>query len=291
MPTSKKKWFCEGAVPGKRLGTMKFCFSIKKTIFKGKTPFQKVLIFDNPVYGRVFVLDGIVQLSEKDEFIYHEMITHPILFSHPNPKKVLIVGGGDGGVLREVLKHPVKEVYLVDIDKKIIELSKKYLPFVSKSAFKNKRVKIFIDDGLDFIKNFKIFFDIVIIDSNDPVGPSLALFSVKFYKDIFKALKKDGIMIAQVGSFLDFENLIKKIFRKLKNIFPFAQTYKLTMPSYHCGEYCFIGASKKINLAKVNFNRIEKRFRMLQRKSKFNYYSPEIHRASMLLPKTWQIKK
>ena len=118
-----KKWFCEEVVPGKRLGKIKHCFSIDRLIFKGKSLHQEILVFDNAVYGRIFVLDGIVQLSEKDEYIYHEMLVHPILFSHPNPKRILIVGGGDGGALREVLKHRVKEVWLVDIDKKVIEIS------------------------------------------------------------------------------------------------------------------------------------------------------------------------
>ena len=286
MPIFKQKWFCEDTVPGKRFGKIKHCFLIDKIVFQGKSPYQDILIFDNPVYGRIFVLDGIVQLSEADEHIYHEMITHPILFSHPNPKKVLIVGGGDGGALREALKHPVKEVYLVDIDKKIIEISKKYLPFVSKGAFEDKRLKLFIGDGFEFIKKFKDYFDVVIIDSNDPVGPSLALYSANFYKEVFKALKENGVMIAQVGSFLDFDNLIKKIFLKLKKIFPSVQIYRLTMPSYHCGEYCFIGASKKINLEKVNFRKIEKRFKKLKKKLK--YYSPEIHQSSLVLPKIWK---
>jgi len=278
MPTSK--WFCEGTVPGKRLDKIKHCFLIDKLVFKGKTSYQDILIFDNPIYGRVFVLDGIVQLSEKDEFIYHEMIAHPVLFSHPNPERVLIAGGGDGGSLREVLKHPVKEVYLVDLDKKVIEISAKYLPFVSKGAFFNKRLKLFIGDAKAFIKEYKDFFDLVIVDSNDPVGPSLALYSTNFYKNIFRALKKDGIIITQVGSFLDFQNLIKPIFLKLKKIFPYVQPYKLTMPSYHCGEYCFVGASKKIDLSKVNLKKIKKRFK---------YYSPEIHKQSMVLPKIWKL--
>jgi spermidine synthase len=296
MPTSKK-WFCEGTVPGKRLGKIKHCFLIDKLQFQGKTPYQDVLIFDNAIYGRVVVLDGIIQLSERDEFIYHETISHPILFSHPNPQKILIIGGGDGGVLREVLKHPVKEVYLVDIDKKAVEIFKKYIPFVSKGSFRDKRAKIFIEDGRKFIKNFQNFFDVVIIDSNDPMGPSLPFFSGKFYKDVAKALKKNGIMVTLIGSFLDFETLIKKTVKKLKTIFPKIQLYRAAIPSYHCGDFCFIGASKIIDLKKVNFKKIEKRFKTLARSPKlrskfgvvFQHYSPEIHRASMTLPKVWRI--
>jgi len=288
MPISKK-WFCEGSVPGKRLGKVKHCFLMDKLVFKGKTPYQDILILDNAVYGRVVVLDGIVQFSEKDEFIYHETISHPILFSHPNPRKVLIVGGGDGGVLREVLKHPVKEVYLVDIDKKAAEIFKKYAPFVSQNSFGDKRAKVFFEDGRRFIKNFSDFFDVVIVDSNDPAGPSLPLFSGNFYKDVAKALKKDGMMVTLVGSFLDFETLIKATVGKLKNVFPRVQLYRTSIPCYHCGDFCFIGSSKKIDLAGVDLKKIEKRFKKIKIKEKFEYYSPKIHSAIMSLPKIWQI--
>lgn len=283
----KKKWFCEGTVPGKRFGKIEHCFLIDKLVFKGKTPYQDVLIFDNPIYGRIVVLDGIVQLSERDEYIYHEMISHPVLFSHPNPKKILIVGGGDGGALREVLRHPVKEVYLVDIDRKAMEIFKKYIPFVSRGSFRDKRAKIFFENGKEFIKRYKDFFDIVIVDSNDPMGPSLPLFSTKFYRNISQALKKDGAMVTLIGSFLDFETLIKRTVRKLKNIFPNVQLYRAAIPSYHCGDFYFIGASKKIDLSKVDFKKIEKRFKKIKKKLK--YYSPEIHQASMVLPKIWQL--
>lgn len=288
MPISKK-WFCEGAVPGKRFGKIKHCFLMDKLVFKGKTPYQDVLIFDNPIYDRVLVLDGIVQLSEKDEFIYHETISHPILFSHPNPQRVLIVGGGDGGALREVLKHPVKEVYLADIDKKAAEIFKKYLPFVSKGSFKDKRVKVFFEDGAKFIKNFHNFFDIIIIDSNDPVGPSLTFFSDRFYKDVAETLKKEGMVVTLIGSSLDFETLIKKNVKKLKAVFPKVQLYRAAIPSYHCGDFCFIGASKKIDLGKIDLKKTKKRFKKIERKNQFKYYSPEIHFAAMTLPKTWKI--
>lgn len=196
----------------------------------------------------------------------------------------MIVGGGDGRVLREVLKHPVKGVYLVEIDRKVVEVSKKYLPSVSKGAFNDERVKIFIEDGASFIKKFKDYFDVVIIDSTSPVGPSLSLYSSKFYKRVFRALKRDGMMMIQIGSFLDFQNLIKPTFLKLKKIFPYVQIYKLTIPSYHCGEYCFIGASKKINLNKINFKRLKEKFKNLQKKVDFKYFSPDICLASMILP-------
>ena len=284
----KKIWFCEQGACEKRNKAVKHCLSIDKLIYTKKTNYQKIVIFDNSFYGRVLVLDGIFQLSEKDEFVHHEMITHPFLFSHPNPERVLIIGGGDGGALREVLRHPVKEVYLVDIDKKMIEISQKYLPFVSKGAFKDKRVKVFFENGSEFIKNKRLqnFFDVVIIDSNDPIGPSLALFSKEFYKDVFQILKKDnGIMVTLVGLFLDSKDLIKKIVNKIGSVFSKIQLYRAAVPVYYCGDFCYIGASKKIALKKNDFKKIKIRFKVLQKKGKFKYYSPEIHFASMILPK------
>ncbi len=292
MPISNRRWFCEETVPGARHRKIRHCFLIDKLVFKGKTPYQDILIFDNSIYGRVLVLDGIVQLSERDEFIYHEMISHPVLLSHPKPENILIIGGGDGGVLREVLKHPVKKVDLVEIDKKVIEISKKYLKFICKNSFSDKRAKIYNLPGEKFIKKNKNFYDIVIIDCTNfgEGGLSNLLYSIKFYKDIFFTLKKEGIMITLGASFFDFENFIKKIFKRLKKVFPSVAIFRFCMPSYHCGEYSFIAGSKKINLEKVDFGKVEKRFNKIAKKHKFLYYSPKIHQSSIVLPKIWQIK-
>lgn len=285
----EKKWFCEDAVPGKRFGKIRHCFLMENLIFKGKSKYQEILIFDNHIYGRILALDGIVQFSQKDEHIYHEMIVHPIFFSHPKAKKILIIGGGDGGVLREVLKHKIKKVWLVEIDKKVVQVSKKYLPFVSQGAFEHKSLKIFFQDGAKFIKNKKNFFDIVIVDSTDPMGKAISLFSDNFYKNVFESLKKDGMAMFQVGSFLDFDTLIKETFLKLKKFFYSVQIFRITIPSYHCGEYCFMAVSKKIDLEKIDFRKIEKRFKDLEKKKiEFKYYSPKIHKASLILPKEWK---
>jgi len=292
MPTFKKKWFCEEMVPGKRFKKIKHCFLIDKLVFKGRTFFQKALIFDNAVYGRIFCLGNIIQFSGKDEFIYHEMLSHPVLFSHPNPKNVLIIGGGDGGVLSEVLKHPIKKVDLVEIDKKVIEISKKYLKFICQDSFSDKRVKVHIIPGEKFVKDYKDFYDVAIIDCTnpDPEGFSFPLYSTKFYKQVFSTLKKEGIMITLGASFLDFENIIKEIFKRLKKVFPYTAIYKFCMPSYHCGEYSFIAGSKKINLKKIDFKKAEKRFLKISKKHNFKYYSSEVHQSSMVLPRAFRIR-
>ena len=287
-----KKWFCEESVPGKRSGKVKHCFLIEKTVFNGKTPFQEVLIFDNSLYGRIFCLENIVQFSQIDEFIYHEMIVHPILFSHRKPENILIIGGGDGGVLREVLKHPINKADLVEIDKKVIEISKKHLRFICQDSFSAKRVKVFNLPGQDFVKKNKNLYDILIIDCTNPApgSGSFPLYSLNFYKNVFEALKEDGMMIVLGASFLDFK-FVEKIVKKIGRVFPSTLIFKFCMPSYHCGEYCFVGASKKVNLAKVNFNKINQRFKKLQKKHRFQYYSPDIHRGSIILPEIWQVKK
>lgn len=281
-----KQWFTETTLPGAK-NDNKFSLKIKKKIASLKSNFQKIEIFDTYFFGKILVLDGIIQLTEKDEFIYHEVMAHFPLFTHSKPESVLIVGGGDGGVLREVLRHPVKEVFLVEIDEKVIEVSKKYFPFVANGAFNNKKVKIFLDDGSKFIKKYKNYFDVVIIDSTDPLGISCVLFSKKFYKNVFNTLTKNGVMITQSGTFYEQLPQIKKIFRNLKKIFPFVKVYKACIPSYGVGEYSFIVASKT-NLDEMNFRFIKNKFKKLNLKTK--YYSPEIHFASGILPEYLKIK-
>lgn len=290
LTNKKRRWFCESAVPGKRWSKIKHCFLIDRVVFEGKSRYQHILIFDNAIYGRVLVLEGIVQLSASDEYIYHEMITHPVFFSHPAPKDILIVGGGDGGALRECLKHSPKSVTLVDIDKKVIDLSKRYLPFISRGAFNDKRVTVVNADAKDFIKQYRDHFDIVIVDGEDPVGTSVPLYAAAFYKDLYRALKDNGMAVFQIGSFLDTA-LLNNTFSKLKSIFTYTTRLRLTMPSYHCGEYCFMAASKKINLEKVDFKNIEARFNKVKNRHTFKYYSTQVHQASLVIPAHFRLSK
>jgi len=282
-----KNWFLEKKIPGKREKGIKHYFLIEKIIFKGKSKFQDILIFKNPIYGRILVLDGILQLTEYDEFIYHEMISHSVLFPHRDPQRILIIGGGDGGALREVLKHSVEKVHLVEMDKTMINLAKTHLRFVSQNSFSDKRVKVFIERGEKFLKETKEKYDIIIVDSlNFGEKNSLALFSLKFYKRAFKILTKEGILITLGASFLDFENFVKKIFLRLKKIFPKVFILRFCVPSFHCGEYCFLIGSKKIDLKKA---KIEKKFEKFKKKSSLKYFSPEIFKASLTLPKIFKL--
>jgi len=290
MPTSK--WFCEKSVPGKREGAVKHCFTIDKPVFEGKTKFQKVLIFDNDLYGRMLFLNGISQLSQSDEFIYHEMMVHPALLSHPNPKNVLVIGGGDGCILREVLKHDVKKIDLVELDGELVELSKKHLSSLNKKAFSDKRVEIHIQPGQEFIKKFINFYDVVIIDCTNLEEKAISspLYGREFYEKALKAMTTNGMLITLGSSFLDVKTIMKTIFKGIEAAFPYTAIYRFTVPSYHCGEYSFVAGSKKINLEKPDFKRIQEKFGKLSQKHEFRYYSPEMHKASMVMPEAYKVK-
>lgn len=286
-----KEWFVEAAFPGIRR-CKRDIFGLKKEIFKGKSNFQDIHIFESPGFGKMLSLDGIIQFSQSDEFIYHEMIVHPLLISHKNPKRFLVVGGGDGGVLREASKHPLDELYMVDIDREVVELSQKYLPFVSRGSFKDKRLNLLFADGKNFIKKNKDFFDAIVVDSTDPVGPGKALFELNFYKSVYAALRKDGVAVFQLGPFLDFDLIIKGIAGKLKKLFKFVSPLRLPMPSYSSGcEYCFLLAAKTTDPATINLKEITQRTqqRLGEKLFHLKYYSPQIHQASLVMPAIWQL--
>jgi spermidine synthase len=272
-----KKWFFEDFLPGE-FKTSTWGFQIEKVIYSEKSKFQKIEIFKTKEFDKVLILDGIIQLSTKDEFIYHEILVHPGVLFHQKPEKVLILGGGDGGALREIVKYRVKEIFLVDIDKKVIEISKKYLPSVSKGAFKDKRVKIFIEDASKFIKKYQDYFDIIIEDLTDPSQIAESCWNIRFYKDIFFALKENGIVSFQSG-FLN-NSFTQKIIRDFKKIFPFLEIRKVFIPSFPLDEQTFSLASKKLNFNKISFKKIEKKFKKIKLKTR--YYNPKIHFCSKI---------
>lgn len=254
-----------------------------KLLYKEKTPYQDLRIYKTERFGNLLLLDGAIQTTEKDEFIYHEMLTHTVMLIHPQPKRVLIIGGGDGGILKEVIKYKdVESIYLVEIDKRVIEISQKYLKTICQNAFEDKRVNIIIEDGAKFVKKTKEKFDIVIVDSPDPVGVAKVLFSSKFYKDIFNCLKKDGLMIRQTGSTILQENELEENWRILNRIFPYVWIHLIATPTYIGGFFSLTVASKKIDLFKIDIDKLEKKFNRLKIKTK--YYNPYLHIASSVLP-------
>lgn len=252
----------------------KFSLRIEQMLYSKKTPYQYITVFDTKDSGRVMTLDDIVQLTTKDEFVYHEMITHVPLFTHGSPEKVLVIGGGDGGSVREILKHPVKEVHLVEIDEHVIEVSRKFFPSLS-SGFSDPRTKIFCEDGIEFVKKNKGY-DVVIIDSTDPIGPAVGLFSGEFYKDVFNCLNDDGIMVAQTESPFFYSDFLKRTFNEISAFFKYTNVYTAVVPTYPGALWTFTIGSKSTNPLSLEFGKIPD--------INTRYYSKDIHRSCFALP-------
>lgn len=217
-----------------------------KHIVHKKSKYQEIDLIENNTYGKILFIDKTFQLTEKDEFIYHEMLAHIPLFSIEKPETILIIGGGDGGLARECLKHNPNEIYLVEIDEEVVNISKEYLPKLS-SSFNDKRVKIMIEDGAEFVKNTDKKFDAVLIDSTDPVGPASILFEKEFYENVKKILKKNGIVGTQSGSPFLYPEHLKKAYFNMKNVFKFVDVYTATVPTYPGAIWSFtFGSEEKI---------------------------------------------
>ena len=254
-------------------------FRCSKVLFSGKSPYQHIDVVQTIGHGRMLLNDGIVMFSEKDEFIYHEMMAHVPLCIHPQGEQVLIIGGGDGGVARELFRHStVKQVVLVEIDKMVVEVAKKYFPKIS-SSFANKKLNLKIQDGIKFVKNTKQKFDVVLVDSTDPFGPAKGLFSPAFYKDVFRILTKEGILVVQAESpFFELQTQ-KFILKSLKSLFPLTALYNYSNTVYPGGLWSFALASKKYHPVKdVHLDRVRSLDRQL------SYYNEGIHRLAFTQP-------
>ncbi|MBG9795144.1 spermidine synthase [Paenibacillus dendritiformis] len=265
-------WFTE-----KQTESFGITAKIRETYVNEQTPFQHLTMLDTEEFGRMLVLDGMVMTTVKDEFVYHEMVAHPALVTHPNPKKVLVVGGGDGGVMREIMKHPsVEKAVLVDIDGKVIEYSKKYLPEIA-CELDNPRVEVQVNDGYMHILNSKNEYDVIMVDSTEPVGPAAPLFERGFYQGIYDALKDDGLFVAQTDNPWFKADLIQKVNRDVKEIFPIVRVYAANIPTYPSGMWTFTMGSKKHDPLKVEEASIPE--------METKYYSPRLHHAAFVLPK------
>jgi spermidine synthase len=250
---------------------------IKRTLHTEQTDFQKLDMVETEEFGNMLILDGMVMTTQKDEFVYHEMVAHPALSTHPNPKHVLVVGGGDGGVIREVLKHEkVEKAVLVEIDGKVIEYSKKYLPEIA-GKLDDPRVEVLVDDGFMHIHNHKNAYDVIMVDSTEPVGPAAKLFERGFYQGIYEALKEDGIFVAQTDNPWFKADLIRKVNRDVKEIFPITRLYVANIPTYPSGLWTFTMGSKTYDPLKVKVEEIKE--------MDTKYYTPEIHHACFALPR------
>jgi len=263
-------------------------FRIDKMYFEQKTEHQHLMIFHNAFLGRVMTLDGIVQTTEKDEFIYHEMMAHVPLFSHGDARRVLIIGGGDGGMLREVLKHrDVEHVTMVEIDEAVIEMAKQYLPNHSKGAFDDARTNIVIADGMDFVRQYDRDadegFDVIISDSTDPIGPGEVLFTDDFYAQCKRILNQGGIMVAQNGvPFFQIDE-VQNTCKRMSTYFSDQTFYSAAVPTYYGGIMTFAWGTDSVAARTVDSDTLQDRF--AEAAINTRYYTPQIHQASFALPR------
>ncbi|NLW90160.1 MAG: polyamine aminopropyltransferase [Syntrophomonadaceae bacterium] len=250
---------------------------ITEVLHSEKTPYQELAVVDTLEWGRALLLDGAIQITEKDEFIYHEMISHIAMNSHPNPQRVLIIGGGDGGVLRELCRHRrLQVVDMVEIDARVVENSKRFFPAVA-SAFSDSRLNLYFEDGLAFVKNVQDKYDVVIVDSCDPVGPAVELFSETFYRDLYNILNDDGIAVVQSESPVFYQQTFVSTHSHLASVFPIVRVYLAPVPTYVSGPWSFTAGSKKYEPAQLAENH--------ENFADLKYYDKNVHSAAFALPK------
>lgn len=253
---------------------------VKRRIASVKTSYQYLEIVDTDTkLGRLLALDGKIQLTEGDEAFYHEMLAHPPLLSHPHPRRVLIIGGGDGGTLREALKHPVSKAVLVEIDAEVIKACRRHLD-ISQEGFDDERVEVVISSGEEFVKTAKQKFDVILVDSTDPIGPALALFEHPFFEACSIILDEGGILCAQTGTPF-YQQICQKVHRSLRQIFPQVKLYLGFVPSYPSGLWSFCMAGGWLN---QSLKELKKRYYKRGLNGKTVYYTPKLHQASAILP-------
>lgn len=269
-------WFSEQHTPN-----VKLSIRVDKQLYSGKSEFQRIDVFESVEFGRFLALDGYMMLTEKDEFIYHEMITHVPMAVHPHVEKVLVIGAGDGGVIRELVQYPeIKHIDMVEIDPLVVEVCRKYLPGTA-CRLDDPRVVIHYEDGLRFVRFRENEYDLIIVDSTDPFGPGEGLFTREFYGNCYKALKEDGILINQHESpfYPEDAAACQKAHRNIVGSFPISKVYQAHIPTYPSGHWLFGFASKKYHplrdLDEVRWN---------MRGIRCKYYTTMLHKGAFYIP-------
>ena len=269
-------WFTENHTPN-----VKFSIRVDRQLYTGQSDFQRIDVFESKEFGRFLTLDGYMMLTERDEFIYHEMITHVPMAVHPGIKRVLVIGAGDGGVIRELTRYGgIESIDMVEIDPLVVEVCKKYLPQTA-CRLDDERVSIYYEDGLRFVRSKEDRYDLIIVDSTDPFGPGEGLFTKEFYGSCYKALKEDGIMVNQHESPFYSEDAIacQRAHKRIVESFPISRAYQAHIPTYPSGHWLFGFASKKyhpvhdLDGAKWNLLGIKTR-----------YYTTRLHSGAFMLP-------
>lgn len=264
-------WFTEKQTPA-----VGITCKVERSVLEEQTPYQHMAILQTEQFGRMLVLDGMVQTTEVDEFVYHEMIAHVALNTHPHPRRVAVIGGGDGGAVREVLRHPsVEQAVLVEIDGRVVEACREHLPSIS-GALGDERVEVIIGDGVGHVRDKQGEYDVVLIDSTEPVGSAVGLFSPQFYKDVASALRPDGIMVAQTESPFFNKDLIRRTQRGIRAAFPIARLYLAAVPTYPSGLWSFTVGSLRHDPLEVAAEDIAV--------AGTRYYNEAMHYAAFQLP-------
>lgn len=269
-------WYTEQHTPDVR-----FSIRVDRQLYSGHSEFQRIDIFDSREFGRFLTLDGYMMLTEKDEFIYHEMITHVPMCVRPDAENILVIGGGDGGTVRELLRYPsVRHIDLVEIDEKVVEVCRKYLPSVA-GALGDPRVTIHYEDGLRFVRKPVSAYDLIIVDSTDPFGPGEGLFTKEFYGNCFKALKDDGIMVNQHESpfYEQDAYAMQRMHQRIVQSFSISRVYQAHIPTYPSGHWLFGFASKKYHPVE---DAAWERWKALDIPTR--YYNTQLHAAAFALP-------
>ena len=251
---------------------IKYTYQMQQVIHREQSEFQEILVFDCAHFGRVLVLDGVVQLTESDEFFYHEMLAHVALHAHPQPENVLIIGGGDGGTLREVAKHsPVKRIDLVELDHRVVEVSRQYLPNVA-ASFADPRLSMAYMDGAAFLQQSNRNYEVIIIDCTDPVGPAEGLFSDSFFTDAINRLAPEGILVVQTESLHFHRPFVADVQRRLSQLFAIADLFTVSLATYAGNWWTFSIGSK----------RYDPRKQARKCEVPTSYYSDDVHTHSFL---------
>ncbi|ENN76160.1 hypothetical protein HUJ04_000004 [Dendroctonus ponderosae] len=274
MDLIRAGWFSEVSDlwPGQSLS-----LKVKEVLFHQRSLYQDVLVVDTTNHGKALILDGIIQCTESDEFSYQEMIAFLPLGAHPNPQKVLIVGGGDGGVAREVAKHPAVEQFVqVEIDALVIEQSKKHLPFMAK-GFESRKLTLVVGDGFEYMKNHQREFDVIITDSSDPVGPAVNLFTESYFGLLKTALKPNGVICSQAGTLWSDLPHVKQTIRNCQTHFPLVEYAVSSVPTYPNGQIGYLVAALDPDLDLTHARHPLEELGL-------RYYSPEVHQAAFVLP-------
>jgi spermidine synthase len=272
------EWFEEALHPGltQRL-------SMDRVLFREKTDLQDLVIFENRVFGRVLALDGVVQTTEGDEFIYHEMLSHVPILAHGAASRVLIIGGGDGGMAREALKHPgVSEVTMVEIDPSVVDLCRTHLPSISAGAFDDPRLNLIITDGSRFVEETDARWDVIIIDSTDPLGPGEVLFGERFYRGCKRCLVQGGILVTQNGVPFTQGGEVTNSFQRLSPHFQDVWFFVAPVPTYQGGHMAFGWATDTPMHRTLHADILGERFHDAGFETR--YYTPEVHVAAFALP-------